>query len=94
MEPVSKPGYEPADMVMTVKTYPAPSARHVETVCAAGVRHDRGEPEWVRLSPIAFRKLGETEQFKKFQMVKADLRARGTTAHPARNSSSGTTSDV
>lgn len=79
IEPVSKPGYEPADMLITVKTYPAPSARHVETVCVAGVRLDRGEPEWVRLYPIAFRKLGEPEQFKKFQMVKADLRARGTT---------------
>lgn len=76
---MSKPGYEPADMLITVKTYPAPSARHVETVCVAGVRLDRGEPEWVGLYPIAFRKLGEPEQFKKFQIVKADLRARGTT---------------
>lgn len=72
-------GYEPAKILVTVKTYPTPSQRHVETVCVAGVRLDTPEPTWIRLYPIAFRSMGEQDRFKKRQIVTASIRARGTT---------------
>jgi hypothetical protein len=41
--------------MITVKTYPNPSETYGETVCVAGVRLDRGRPEWIRLYPVKFR---------------------------------------
>jgi len=32
-----KPSWETAEVLVLVKTYPAPSARHGETACMAGV---------------------------------------------------------
>jgi hypothetical protein len=73
-----KSGYEFADILVTVKTYPTPSQTHVETVCVAGVRVDKVTPSWVRLYPIAFRTLDGEEQFKKYQIVHVPIRARGS----------------
>ncbi len=70
--------YEDAEVLITVKTYPTPSQDHVETVCVAGVRIDTETPSWVRLYPIPFRALGETEQFKKYQLVKVKIKKRGS----------------
>lgn len=75
---MSQPGHIGAKILITVKTYPAPSTRHVETVCVAGVRLDTPEPEWVRLYPIPFRKMAFSGQFKKYQLVDADIRHRGS----------------
>jgi hypothetical protein len=72
-----KPGYERADLLITVKTYPTPSQNHVETVCVAGVRVDKATLSWIRLYPIAFRTLDGEEQFKKYQIVHVPIRARG-----------------
>lgn len=72
-----RPGAQEATILITVKTYPTPSQHHVETVCVAGVRLDRGYPEWVRLYPIPFRSLGQQEQFKKYQLIKAVISPRG-----------------
>ena len=46
-----RPGEETAEVMITVKTYPNPSETYGETVCVAGVRLDRGAPEWIRLYP-------------------------------------------
>lgn len=67
-----------AEVLITVKTYPTPSLRHMETVCVAGVRLDTPQPEWVRLYPIPFRVMGEEQQFKKYQRVTAPLIRRPT----------------
>lgn len=75
---LTEPGHVGAKMLITVKTYPAPSTRHVETVCVAGVRLDTPEPEWVRLYPIPFRKMAYNGQFRKYQVVDGDIRHRGT----------------
>lgn len=73
------PGYEWADVLVVVKTYPAPSARHGETVCVAGVRLDGPDaPSWIRLYPIPFRALESNTQFKKYQRMRLPVRARGT----------------
>lgn len=75
-----KPGQEMARVLITVKTYPAPSARHGETVCIAGVRlHDDGQPpSFVRLYPVPFRMLDGSNQFSKYQIVEVPVRSRGT----------------
>lgn len=56
-------------MLVTVKAYPVVSQRHREAVCVAGVRTDRGTPEWVRLFPVAFRDLPTDRQFTKYQRL-------------------------
>lgn len=71
-------------ILILVKTYPTLSKKHGETVCTAGVRADG---TWVRLYPVPFRRLGETEQYSKFDWVEFDLRKgtsdpRPETHHP------------
>ena len=69
---------ELAKILITVKTYPTPSERHVETVCVAGVRLGQETPSWVRLCPIPFRVLGFDYQFRKYQVVDVPMAHRGT----------------
>lgn len=57
-------------VLITVKTYPTLSRRYGETVCTAGVREDGS---WVRIYPVPFRRLGETEQYRKFDWLDCDL---------------------
>lgn len=57
-------------ILITVKTYPTLSRKYGETVCTAGVRADGS---WVRLYPVPFRRLDETEQYKKFDWIECDL---------------------
>ena len=69
-----RPGEETAAVMITVKTYPNPSDKYLETVCVAGVRLDRGRPEWIRLYPVKFRNEDLDKQFKKYEI----LRLNGT----------------
>ena len=57
-------------VLITVKTYPTLSRKYGETVCTAGVREDGS---WVRMYPVPFRRLGETEQYKKFDWLECQL---------------------
>jgi hypothetical protein len=57
-------------ILITVKTYPTLSKKYGETVCTAGIREDGS---WVRLYPVPFRRLGEIEQYKKFDWIELDL---------------------
>jgi len=72
-------------VLITVKTYPTMSRKYGETVCTAGVRQDGS---WVRIYPVPFRRLEETEQYRKFDWIECDLvRSRSDprpeTRHPA-----------
>jgi len=69
---------ETATVLVTVKTYPSPSDRYGETVCVAGVRLDRGVPEWVRLYPMKFRLVDYEQQFKKYEIIEIPLTPRGS----------------
>lgn len=71
-------------ILIMVKTYPTLSRKHGETVCTAGIREDGS---WVRLYPVPFRRLGETEQYRKFDWVELETRKstsdhRPETRHP------------
>lgn len=57
-------------VLITVKTYPTLSRKYGETVCTAGVREDG---TWVRIYPVPFRRLEETEQYRKFDWIDCQL---------------------
>ena len=57
-------------ILVTVKTYPTLSRKYGETVCTAGVREDG---TWVRLYPVPFRRLDDTEQYHKYDWLECDV---------------------
>ncbi len=57
-------------VLITVKTYPTLSRKYGETVCTAGVREDGS---WVRMYPVPFRRLSETQQYSKYDWVECQL---------------------
>lgn len=67
-----RPGDERAMVMITVKTYPNPSETYGETVCVAGVRLDRGRPEWIRLYPVKFRNADFGSRFKKYEIIRVN----------------------
>lgn len=70
-----------AEVLVTVKAYPQLSRKSGEVVCVAGVRLDRPSPEWIRLFPVHYRDLDEFRKFKKYDVVRLDVR-RGKDARP------------
>ncbi len=65
-------------ILITVKTYPIPSAKYDELVCTAGVTE---QGDFVRLYPINFRDLPFSSQFKKYQWMDVEV-----TKHRGRDS--------
>lgn len=61
---------ETKKVLITVKTYPIPSAKYDELVCTGGVEEDGS---FVRLYPINFRDLPYSQQYRKYQWI--ELRA-------------------
>ncbi len=59
-------------ILITVRTYPTPSASHIETVCTGGI-NDNGE--WRRLYPLPLRYLEESRQFRTYDIIEIDLTA-------------------
>lgn len=59
------------DILITVKSYPNPSAKYVESSCTAGLTRNR---EWLRLHPLPFRMLEDDKQFKKYQWIQAKIK--------------------
>jgi hypothetical protein len=57
-------------ILIAVKTYPALSLKHQETVCTAGFRQDGS---WIRIYPVPFRLLGTDKHYSKFQWVTLPL---------------------
>ena len=57
-------------ILVTVKTYPTLSRKYGETVCTAGVRSDGS---WVRIYPVPFRRLEQSEQYRKFDWLECAL---------------------
>ena len=62
-----------AKVLITVKTYPLPSQSYVELVCTAGLLN--GE-KWIRIYPVPFRLLQDSQQYKKFNWIELDLKRR------------------
>ncbi|MBE0436951.1 MAG: hypothetical protein IBX56_14235, partial [Methylomicrobium sp.] len=51
-------------ILILAKTYPSPSAKHIETSCVAGI-NEQGQMR--RLYPIPFRLIDDSRKFKKWQ---------------------------
>ena len=59
-------------ILITVRTYPTPSASYRETVCTGGIN---AAGEWRRLYPVALRYLRPEQQFKTWDVIEVDVRA-------------------
>ena len=59
-----------AKILITVKTYPLPSRSYTELVCTAGLLN--GE-QWIRVYPVSFRFLQDSDQFPKYSWVEINL---------------------
>lgn len=59
-------GKQNLKVLITVKTYPIPSAKYDELACTAGVTQ---AGDFIRLYPINFRDLPFTQQYKKYQWI-------------------------
>ena len=57
-------------ILITVKTYPIPSAKYDELVCTAGVREDGS---FIRLYPVNFRDLDYSRRYEKYQWIEAEV---------------------
>ena len=53
-------------ILVLAKTYPSPSAQHIETSCVAGIT-DQGAMR--RLYPVPFRLIAGDQKFKKWQWI-------------------------
>ena len=58
-------------VLILCKTYPSPSAKHIETSCVAGM-DETGK--LIRLFPVPFRLVADAQQFKKWQWIKARIK--------------------
>jgi hypothetical protein len=56
-------------LLVTVKTYPTPSASYEELVCTAGVLPGAG---FVRIYPVQFRQLPYDKQYQKYEWVQLE----------------------
>ncbi|MEH0058779.1 hypothetical protein [Auritidibacter ignavus] len=62
------------EVLITVKATPQPSSKYGDTVCVAGIRMSSTGPEWVRLYPVPFRSLYETQQFQKYDVLRLRMK--------------------
>jgi hypothetical protein len=69
-----------SEILIVVKTYPEISSKYTETVCTAGINADT--KKLVRLYPIRFRYLEGSQQFKKYQWIRAKIRKASTDPRP------------
>ena len=66
-------------ILVTVKTYPTLSRTYGETVCTAGIKEDG---TWVRIYPVPFRRLNESEQYRKYDWIECRLVHRKADPRP------------
>jgi hypothetical protein len=57
-------------ILILAKTYPSPSAKHIETSCVAGICQDGSMR---RLYPVPFRMIEQDQQFKKWQWIEVGI---------------------
>lgn len=72
--------YKTIKILITVKAYPNPSKKYVETVCVAGI--DIEKNKWVRLYPVKFRDLEENKKFKKYNIIEVKVFKPGDDKRP------------
>lgn len=58
------------EILILVKVYPSPSKKYGETVCSAGLTRSG---KWIRIYPVPYRDLPPSQQFSKFQWIRAQI---------------------
>lgn len=66
-------------VLIAVKTYPTLSQKYIELVCTAGFREDGS---WIRVYPLPFRFLDETQKYRKYQWIELDLEKNPRDSRP------------
>jgi len=66
-------------VLITVRTYPVPSAKSIEASCTAGIT-DNGQ--WIRLFPVPYRFMDEDRRFKKWQWIDVETIKAGNDPRP------------
>lgn len=61
---------ETIDFLPLVKAYPALSKTYGEVSCIAGIEMTPGDPQWIRLYPVPFRALNDSQKFLKYQPMR------------------------
>jgi hypothetical protein len=72
-------GYRPLRVLVTVKTYPNPSTKYIETVCTAGITE---EGCMIRMYPISFRLLEDEHRFSRYRWIRVRGRKAAMDARP------------
>ena len=57
--------WETKRVLITVRTYPSPARKSIESSCTAGICDGR----WIRLFPMPYRQLKSNQKFSKYQWV-------------------------
>jgi hypothetical protein len=57
--------WETKRVLITVRTYPSPARKSIESSCTAGICEGR----WIRLFPMPYRQLKYNQKFSKYQWV-------------------------
>lgn len=57
--------WETKRVLITVRTYPSPARKSIESSCTAGIC----EGKWIRLFPMPYRQLKPNQKFSKYQCV-------------------------
>lgn len=65
-----------------VKAYPALSKSYGEVSCVAGVQLDPAPMRWIRLYPIPFRALEDSQQFRKYQPISVEIQTHSGDPRP------------
>jgi hypothetical protein len=73
---------ETMEFLPVVKAYPQLSRTYGEVSCIAGIQMTPGEPRWIRLYPVPFRALDDTQQFVKYQPVRLRAEAHRRDTRP------------
>jgi hypothetical protein len=61
---------EKKKVLITVKTYPLPSAKYLELVCTAGMLEDGS---FIRLYPVNYRYRPYWQWYKKYQWIEVEV---------------------
>ena len=76
------PAVESIDFLPLVKAYPALSKTYGEVSCIAGIEMLKTGPRWIRLYPVPFRSLDDTQQFAKYQPVRVRVETHSGDRRP------------
>jgi hypothetical protein len=63
--------WQPAEILIVARTYPAPAKQGIEVSCTGGITADG---RWIRLFPVPYRFLDHDKRFRKYQWIKVPIK--------------------